>query len=301
MYFALGMSRMMDERPPAGLSAADLSDVFDQQPADKLIALVRGVEPVVGHPDRLERIGVRIGFGIEADPYIFRVRIVPVPTGPWIPEPFETDQAGNGQSFLVVQIHYGKTLPLSDGGNRPGELLETLPVFILVRAVGVVCRVVDVDKVGSLHGGDQHDPCRRVHTAQFVDDDPKRAVQGRVARMVLVIGQLAHRAALPPVVGTQKHGVHVRLDQAQAVDLTGDPAGGPAVVPLVDGLDTGQLPADPGLVALGDPVSGLIWMVVQIGDRVADGHPDQFPGRKGSEKKNQTCQQDKLFHRIGFG
>jgi len=190
------------------------------------------VQPVIGHIDRLGRIRIFIGGGIERDRRIIGIMIVPVIARLWIFQVLEFDHPLYRQLVVMVEVDDLEMLGLSDRRHRIGKLLQLLPVLFLIRAPGVVCMIGDIDEIASLHRRNKNDPRIRVERAQLIDDDPVGAKYGTGARAILIIGEGTQLIGMPPVIGAQENGIHISFDDAKVFDLVSDLFDRPAIVTL---------------------------------------------------------------------
>lgn len=81
--------------------------------------------------------------------------------------------------------------------------------FLFIRSVCIVFKIIDINKIDSLHRGDQNNPGIGIEVAQFVDNNSEGTIDGRIAGVVLIIAPLTHRPAGPPIIGTQKQNRHL--------------------------------------------------------------------------------------------
>jgi hypothetical protein len=67
---------------------------------------------------------------------------------------------------------------------------------------------------------------------------------------------------------------------------------------LVDILYIRQLFGDPGEITLCDPIARFIRMIIEIGDGISDGNPDEgtVGKRKDGDDNNKKGQVNELFH-----
>ncbi len=265
---------------------------------DERMSLVRGVQAVISDIHGFRRIGVFIRGGVEGDRYVVRIGVVAISAGLRVFEALVANKVGNGHAFVVVEIDDAQVFITTDVDDGFGHLFQGLSVLFLIGAPGIVLWIADVDEVGARHGCNKNDGGDVVKTVQFVDDDPKTAVDGTVAGGPVKVKPGTDVVALPPVVGAQEHCVDVTHRNAQSVNGPGKIAGGPAVAALVVIMDIGQPLGNVGEIAFGDVVLGFVEVLVEIGDAVADGHPGDGVMGKGCQDKDRGQEEEahELFH-----
>ena len=125
---------------------------FYQSFCDDRVALIGGVQTVIGHSHGIRRVGIIICGGVERDIDIIGIAIVFIIACLWVFETLELNQVGDGKGFLMVKIDQFRLFIMSDGAYGFGHLFERLAVLFLIGSVGVVFGVIDINKIAPWHG-----------------------------------------------------------------------------------------------------------------------------------------------------
>jgi hypothetical protein len=130
----------------------------------------------------------------------------------------------------------------------------------------------------------------------FADDDPHASIDGAIACISSVVRPTADAVTVPPVVGPEKNGIYVTDGDIQFIYGSREVLCGPAVVPLVAVMKIWEAVCDIGEIAAGDTAAGLVGVVVEIGDTVADSYPGEGAVDEGCRRGNQEGKNNEPFH-----
>ena len=197
------------------------------------------MQPVISELDCIFWIRIIVSGRIKWDSCATRIRIVLVMTGNRVFEAFKFYKPVLRKCRIVIQINYLQFLIVSDLPDSARYLRQALTVLFLVGSPGIVLTVKQVYKIGPFHWRDQEDPGFPIDLSQMIHNDPERSINRSITRIPLIVLQRTNGSSLPPVVGTQEYGVHIRIRDVQGIKVRSNTTGGPTIISFVDHVHKG--------------------------------------------------------------